>query len=79
MRAADSGSPQGRFHEHGQRIGCGIEHYLSGSDAQPLQDRMQLARQAMMLTLPGERGERFKVLGLTANYEYPLRGLGSGI
>ena len=57
-------------------IGCGIEHYLSGSDAQPMLDRMQLARQAMMLTLPGEMGERFKVLGLAANYDHPLCGFG---
>jgi SAM-dependent MidA family methyltransferase len=28
----------------------------------------------MVLTLPGEMGERFKVLGLSANYEHPLRG-----
>jgi SAM-dependent MidA family methyltransferase len=55
-------------------IGCGIEHYLSGADAQPMMDRMQLARQAMMLTLPGEMGERFKVLGLAANYDHPLCG-----
>jgi SAM-dependent MidA family methyltransferase len=55
-------------------IGCGIEHYLAGSDAQPMLERMQLARQAMMLTLPGEMGERFKVLGLTANYDHPLCG-----
>jgi len=35
---------------------------------------VQLARQAMLLTLPGEMGERFKVLGLSVNYEPPLRG-----
>jgi hypothetical protein len=28
----------------------------------------------MLLTLPGEMGERFKVIGLTKNYEHPLRG-----
>jgi SAM-dependent MidA family methyltransferase len=28
----------------------------------------------MVLTLPGEMGERFKVIGLTANYDHPLRG-----
>jgi SAM-dependent MidA family methyltransferase len=36
--------------------------------------RVQLARQAMLLTLPGEMGERFKVIGLTRNFEQPLRG-----
>ena len=39
-----------------------------------LASRVQLARQAMLLTLPGEMGERFKVIGLTRNFEQPLRG-----
>ena len=38
---------------------------------------MQLARQAMLLTLPGEMGERFKVIGLTRGYDAPLRGFAS--
>jgi SAM-dependent MidA family methyltransferase len=57
-------------------IGCGIEQYLAAlADAQII-DRVQLARQAMLLTLPGEMGERFKVIGLAKNYEHPLRGFG---
>ena len=28
----------------------------------------------MLLTLPGEMGERFKVIALTAGYDQPLRG-----
>lgn len=35
-----------------------------------------MPRQAMLLTLPGEMGERFKVIGLTAGIRTPLRGLG---
>jgi SAM-dependent MidA family methyltransferase len=27
-----------------------------------------------VLTLPGEMGEKFKVLALTANHDHPLRG-----
>jgi len=27
-----------------------------------------------VLTLPGEMGERFKVIGLSARYTHPLRG-----
>lgn len=55
-------------------IGCGIEQFLAAfADAQMI-DRVQLNRQVMLLTLPGEMGERFKVLGLTKNYEQPLRG-----
>jgi SAM-dependent MidA family methyltransferase len=57
-------------------IGCGIEHYLADIAQREVIDRVQLARQAMLLTLPGEMGERFKVLGLSANYEHALRGFG---
>jgi SAM-dependent MidA family methyltransferase len=28
----------------------------------------------MVLTLPGEMGERFKVIALSRNYDAPLRG-----
>ena len=39
-----------------------------------LVERVNLARQAMVLTLPGEMGERFKVIALAKRYEAPLRG-----
>jgi SAM-dependent MidA family methyltransferase len=55
-------------------MGAGIEHYLGDSATQEFAERMHLARQAMVLTLPGEMGEKFKVLALTANHEHPLRG-----
>lgn len=55
-------------------IGCGIERFMADIAERPVTDRVQLARQAMVLTLPGEMGERFKVLGLAASYEHPLRG-----
>jgi SAM-dependent MidA family methyltransferase len=55
-------------------IGCGIEQFMADIAERPVADRVQLARQAMVLTLPGEMGERFKVIGLAANYEHPLRG-----
>jgi SAM-dependent MidA family methyltransferase len=55
-------------------IGCGIERFMADIAERPITDRVQLARQAMVLTLPGEMGERFKVLALTANYEHALRG-----
>ena len=57
-------------------IANGIEQYLANIGDERLTDRLQLARQVMLLTLPGEMGERFKVIGLTANYDYPLRGFG---
>jgi SAM-dependent MidA family methyltransferase len=58
-------------------------HFLIGNDlARRLQDvsgldivqRMNLSRQAMVLTLPGEMGERFKVMALAKGYDAPLRG-----
>lgn len=61
-------------------IGNDIDRYLrpAGHDDEPLAARLQLARQAMLLTLPGEMGERFKVIGLSSKMEAmlarPLRG-----
>jgi SAM-dependent MidA family methyltransferase len=58
-------------------------HFLIGNDlARRLQDvsgldvvqRVNLSRQAMVLTLPGEMGERFKVMALAKGYDAPLRG-----
>ena len=46
------------------------------SASDELAARVQLARQAMLLTLPGEMGERFKVIGLSRGVEQPLRGFG---
>jgi SAM-dependent MidA family methyltransferase len=56
-------------------IATGIERLLA-PDNDDLTARVQLARQAMMLTLPGEMGERFKVIGLSAHFGRPLRGFG---
>jgi SAM-dependent MidA family methyltransferase len=39
-------------------------------------DRLALAQQARLLALPGEMGERFKVLALGRGYHAPLRGFG---
>jgi SAM-dependent MidA family methyltransferase len=55
-------------------IGNGLEQLLAPTDGHELASRVQLARQAMLLTLPGEMGERFKVIGLTRGFERPLRG-----
>ena len=43
------------------------------ADLDPVQ-RVTTSRQAMLLTLPGEMGERFKVIGLAKGYDAPLRG-----
>ncbi len=55
-------------------IGTGIEKFLADLQHDPLIERVQLARQTMLLTLPGEMGERFKVIGLGKNYPHSLRG-----
>lgn len=55
-------------------IGNGIEQFLAPADDDDLAGRLQLARQAMLLTLPGEMGERFKVIGLSKGGPPSLRG-----
>lgn len=55
-------------------IGNGIEQLLGSIEREALPARVQLARQAMLLTLPGEMGERFKVIGLAQDFDRPLSG-----
>ncbi|MET0657325.1 MAG: SAM-dependent methyltransferase [Steroidobacteraceae bacterium] len=55
-------------------MGAGIERYLNVLASEDLPARMQVARQAMVLTLPNEMGERFKVIGLSRGIEEPLIG-----
>jgi SAM-dependent MidA family methyltransferase len=55
-------------------IGCGIGSYMSEVSNLDLVQRLNLSRQAMLLTLPGEMGERFKALGLARGYHAPLSG-----
>lgn len=55
-------------------IGNGIEQFLAPKDDEDLAARLQLARQAMLLTLPGEMGERFKVIGLAKGGPAALSG-----
>ena len=55
-------------------IDNGLDKLMAPIANDEIASRVQLARQAMLLTLPGEMGERFKVIGLTRNFEQPLRG-----
>jgi SAM-dependent MidA family methyltransferase len=55
-------------------IGTGIEQFLAPTNDDELASRLQMARQAMLLTLPGEMGERFKVIGLSKGLDLPLLG-----
>jgi SAM-dependent MidA family methyltransferase len=55
-------------------IGNGLERLLAPNEGESIAARVQFSRQAMLLTLPGEMGERFKVIGLGKNYPHALRG-----
>ena len=55
-------------------MGSGIERYLAAITQAQVAERVSIARQAMLLTLPAEMGERFKVIALTRDYERPLSG-----
>ena len=55
-------------------IGCGIDRYVAEVPGLDLVQRLNLSRQVMLLTLPGEMGERFKALGLARGYDAPLCG-----
>ncbi len=55
-------------------IGAGLDRFVAGLAERPLESRLQIARQVMVLTLPGEMGERFKVLALSRGYSAPLSG-----
>jgi SAM-dependent MidA family methyltransferase len=55
-------------------IGNDLARYLSDVSGVDLVQRVNLSRQAMLLTLPGEMGERFKVIALAKGATGPLRG-----
>jgi SAM-dependent MidA family methyltransferase len=55
-------------------IGNDLARRVAEASQADLAQRVSLARQAMLLTLPGEMGERFRVIALTKGYDSPLRG-----
>lgn len=55
-------------------IGCGLGDFVANVEGLDLVQRLNLSRQAMVLSLPGEMGERFKVIALSKDYDSPLRG-----
>ena len=55
-------------------IGNDLARHVGEASRMDLVQRVNLSRQAMLLTLPGEMGERFKVIGLAKGYDAPLRG-----
>jgi len=55
-------------------IGSGLGERVADVAALDLVQRLNLSRQAMVLTLPGEMGERFKAIALAKGYDAPLGG-----
>lgn len=55
-------------------IGNGIGEFVADVTGLDVAERVNLSRQAMLLTLPGEMGERFKAMALTRGYHAPLGG-----
>jgi SAM-dependent MidA family methyltransferase len=55
-------------------IGNGIAEFIANVGELDLVQRLNLSRQAMLLTLPSEMGERFKVIALANGYDLDLRG-----
>ncbi len=55
-------------------IGCGLGEFVADVSDLGVVERVNLSRQAMMLTLPGEMGERFKVIALGKGYDASLSG-----
>jgi len=55
-------------------IGAGLGEFVANVADLDVVERVNLSRQAMLLTLPGEMGERFKAIALARGYDAPLRG-----
>lgn len=55
-------------------MASGLDRIMGEADPDDTVQYLELARQAKLLTLPGEMGERFKVLGLTRGLDTPLMG-----
>jgi SAM-dependent MidA family methyltransferase len=55
-------------------IGNGLGGFVADVAGLDLVSRLNLSRQAMLLTLPGEMGERFKAMALSRGLHRPLQG-----
>ncbi len=55
-------------------IGNDIGGFVADVTGLDVAERVNLSRQAMLLTLPGEMGERFKAMALARGYHAPLGG-----
>lgn len=57
-------------------MACGLDQILMRLQKQEPKRYLNFAQQAKSLTLPGEMGERFKVIALTKDVSIPLMGFG---
>lgn len=55
-------------------LGSGLDEQIALAQTRDLQQQLELARQTKILTLPGEMGERFKVIALARDFDEPLGG-----
>jgi SAM-dependent MidA family methyltransferase len=62
----------GYTHQAAFLLNCGITDFMTGNEDPRM--RLVLSRQIQRLTMPGEMGEAFKVMGLVKNFAEPLLG-----
>lgn len=55
-------------------VNCGLGEMINTNASTTDLERAETGRQVRMLTMPGEMGERFKVLALTKDLDVPLAG-----
>ena len=65
----DGFTSQGNF-----LINCGLADIVEKTETNTEIEHLKLVQQMKTLSLPGEMGERFKVIGLARNFSQPLRG-----
>ena len=58
-------------------LACGIDQLMAEADPNDMQRFLQLSNEAKRLMLPGEMGERFKVIGFSRKLEKGVRGFSS--
>lgn len=58
-------------------VGCGIDRLMMETDPNDTQRFLQLSNEAKRLMLPGEMGERFKVIGFSRKLNTGIKGFGS--
>lgn len=58
-------------------LACGIDRLLAEVEPADLQRFLSLSNEAKRLLLPGDMGERFKVIGFSRDLEQPVTGFGA--